>query len=72
MRPLDTLADDNVVMLQMTEDVIDLSEAQAITTVQWDKNPFVTNFRVLAVGGPHIKSMETENGTTIHGIIHLS
>ena len=72
VRPLDTLADDNVIMVQMTEDVIDLSEAQAITTVQWDKNPFVTNFRVLAVGGPHIKSMETENGTTIHGIIHLS
>lgn len=72
VRPLDTLADDNVIMVQMTEDVLDLSEAQAITTVQWDKNPFVTNFRVLAVGGPHIKSMETEDGTTIHGIIHLS
>ncbi len=72
VRPLDTLADDNVIMVQMTEDVIDLSEAQAITTVQWDKNPFVTNFRVLSVGGPHIKSMETEGGTTIHGIIHLS
>lgn len=72
VRPLDTLADDNVVMVQMTQDVIDLSEAQAVTTVQWDKNPFVTNFRVLSVGGPHIKSIETEGGTTIHGIIHLS
>jgi len=72
VRPLDTLADDNVVMVQMTSDVLDWSEAQAVTTVQWEKNPFVTNFRVLAVGGPHIKSMETEDGTTIHGIIHLS
>jgi len=72
VRPLDTLADDNVVMVQMTEDVIDMSEAQAVTTVQWEKNPFVTNFRVLAVAGPHIKNMETAGGTTIHGIIHLS
>jgi uncharacterized linocin/CFP29 family protein len=72
VRPLDTLSDDNVVMIQMTEDVMDLSEAQSVTTVQWEKNPFVTNFRVLAVAGPHIKSMETADGTTIHGIVHLS
>jgi len=72
VRPLDALADDNVLMVQMTEDVLDWSEAQAITTVQWDKNPFVTNFRVLAVGGPHIKSIESSAGSTINGIIHLS
>ncbi len=72
VRPLDTLADDNVLLVQMTEDVLDMSEAQAITTIQWEKNPLVTNFRVLAVGGPHIKSMERQGGTTIHGIIHLS
>lgn len=72
VRPLDTLADDNVLLVQMTEDVLDLSEAQAVTTVQWDKNPFVTNFRVLAVAGPHIKNIETDAGTTIHGIVHLS
>jgi uncharacterized linocin/CFP29 family protein len=72
VRPLDTLADDNVILVQMTQDVLDMSEAQSVTTVQWAKNPFVTNFRVLAVGGPHIKSIETEDGTTINGIIHLS
>lgn len=72
VRPLDSLPDDNVVMIQMTSDVLDLSEAQAVTTVQWDKNPFVTNFRVLAVAGPHIKSIETDAGATINGIVHLS
>jgi hypothetical protein len=72
IRPLDTLADDNVLLVQLTEDVLDMSEAQAVTTIQWEKNPLVTNFRVLAVGGPHIKSMERQGGTTIHGIIHLS
>ena len=72
VRPLDTLSDDNVVMVQMTEDVLDMSEAQAVTTIQWEKNPLVTNFRVLAVAGPHIKLMENDAGTTIHGIVHLS
>jgi len=72
VRPLDSLPNDNVVLLPMQSDVIDLSEAQAVTTVQWEKNPFVTNFRVLAVAGPHIKSIEVQGGTTIHGIVHLS
>lgn len=72
VRPLDSLADDNVVMVQMTEDVIDFTEAQVVTTVQWEKNPFVTNFRVLSVGGPQIKDIATSEGTTINGIVHLS
>ena len=72
VRPLDALPDDNVVMVQMTEEVLDMSEAQAVTTIQWEKNPLVTNFRVLAVAGPHIKLIENDAGTTIHGIIHLS
>ena len=72
VRPLDTLSDDNVTMVQMTEDVIDMSEAQAVTTVQWQQDPFVTVFRVLAIAGPHIKSIETASGTTINGIVHLS
>lgn len=72
VRPLDTLPDDNVTMVQMTEDALDLTEAQAVTTVQWEKNPFVTNFRVLTVGGPQIKTMETDAGAAIHGIIHMS
>jgi len=72
IRPNDALADDNVLLVQMTRDVIDLSEAQMPTTVQWEKNPFVTNFRVLTVAGPQIKSIETDQGTTINGIVHLS
>jgi uncharacterized linocin/CFP29 family protein len=72
VRPLDSLADDNVVMVQMTEDVIDMTEAQTVTTVQWEKNPFVTYFRVMTVAGPQIKSIETDAGATINGIIHLS
>lgn len=71
VRPLDTLPNDNVVLVQMTEDCIDMTEAQAVTTVQWEKNPFVMNFRVLMVGGPHIKKVERVGGATIHGIVKL-
>ena len=72
VRPLDALADDNVVLVQMTRDVIDLSEAQTVTTVQWQKNPFVTEFRVLMIGGPHLKTIQTDQDTTISGVVHLS
>jgi len=72
VRPADFLATDNMILLQMTEDVIDLTEAQPVTTVQWEKNPFVTEFRVLEVGGPQIKNVEVSDGTTTAGIVHLS
>lgn len=72
VRPLDDLPDDNAILIQMTEEVIDLSEAQGITTVQWDKNPFVTNFRVLTVAGPQIKTIVNQAGDEIKGFVHLS
>lgn len=70
--PNDDLAADNVLLVQMTKDSIDISEALAVTTWQWQKTPAATHFRVLTIGGPHIKSIETEDGTTVNGIIHLS
>lgn len=72
VRPNDALSDDNVVMVQMSRDVIDLSEAQAVTTVQWSKNPFVTLYRVMYVGGPQVKTMQNEDDDSINGIVHLS
>lgn len=72
VRPGDKLADDNVVLVQMTRDVVDLSVAQNVTTVQWEKNPMVTKFRVWAAMGPHIKTSEQPDGTNTTGIVHLS
>lgn len=66
------LADDNVLLVQMTRDVMDISVAQMLTTWQWQKTPGATKFRVLMIGGPHIKSVQGEDGTTRNGIIHLS
>lgn len=70
--PNDALADDNVLLVQMTRDVMDVSLALPMTTWQWMKNPAATNYRVLTIGGPHIKSVEGQDGTTRNGIIHLS
>lgn len=81
VQPNDSLADDHVVLLNATRDTIDVTEAQTVTTVQWEKNPFVTMFRVVAVIAPHIKKMEKSgaavttaagSSTTIHGIVHMS
>jgi uncharacterized linocin/CFP29 family protein len=71
VRPLDTLPAATALLLQMTQDIIDVTIAQDVTTVQWEKNPFVQNFRVLMVGGPQIKSVETSLGTTVNGIVQL-
>jgi len=71
VRPLDALPNDTAVLVQMTEDVIDLTLAQDVTTVQWEKNPFVQLFRVIMVGGPQIKSIQTSAGATINGIVLL-
>lgn len=71
VRPLDHLPSATALLLQMTQDIIDVTMAQDVTTVQWEKNPFVQHFRVLMVGGPQIKSVETSLGTTINGIVVL-
>lgn len=52
----DVLADDTVIAVQMTSDVIDLAVAQDITTVQWDRGDGMqTNFAVMAAWAPRIK-----------------
>lgn len=68
--PNDSLADHNLVLVQMTRDVMDISEAQTMTTWQWEKTPAATEFRVLMIAGPHVKSIETEDGSTVNGFLH--
>lgn len=52
----DQLADDNVVLVQMTSDVVDLAIAQDVMTVQWERGDGMqTNFAVLAAWAPRIK-----------------
>lgn len=72
VRPLFTLSANNVLLVQMTQDVVDLTMGQEPTTIQWEKNPMVTNFRIFSVMSPAVKTIEKPDGTTINGIVHLS
>lgn len=65
----DRLADNNVVLVQMTRDVVDLAVAQDITTVQWDEQGgMVAQFKVMAVWVPRVKNDFDGNS----GIVHAS
>lgn len=70
--PNDALSDDNVLLVQMTRDVMDISLALPMTTWQWAKTPARTDFRVLMIGGPQVKTVVGEDGVARNGIVHLS
>lgn len=68
IRVADFLADDNIVLVQMTSDVVDLAIAQDITTVQWSTlGGMQEEFKVMAVWAPRIKS--DYDGRS--GIVHM-
>ena len=52
----DRLTGDNVILVQMTRDVVDLAVAQQISTVSWSENGGMTNrFKTMAVWVPRLK-----------------
>ena len=60
---------DEVVMVQMTSDVIDLSIGQDIVTVEWDSmGGLVTDFKIMAAIVPRVKSSAINES----GIAHFS
>lgn len=68
IRVADFLTDDNVVMVQLTRDVVDLAIAQDITTVQWQvMGGMGEEFKVMAVWVPRLKA--DYDGRS--GIVHL-
>lgn len=68
IRVADRLADDNVVLVQMTRETVDLAIAQDITTIQWaEKGGMVSEFKVMAVWVPRVKS-DFEGRS---GVVHL-
>ena len=65
----DFLTADNVLMIQMTQDVVDMVVAMQPTTVEWEtQGGFQLNFKVLAIMVPRMKA--TDAGRS--GIVHLS
>jgi len=65
----ETLTGTNILLVQMTSDVIDIIDGIQPTAVQWEtEGGFVQNFKVMAIMPPRVKSTYT----TQSGIVHYS
>lgn len=69
VKVVDTLADDQCLLIQMTSDVVRLVRGLPITNVQWNsEGGMTTHFKVMTIQVPQIRS--DYNGAT--GIVHLA
>lgn len=69
IKVVDTLPANNIVMVQMTSDVVRLVQGMGIQNVQWQtEGNFVNKYKVMTIQVPQIRS--DRNGKT--GICHLS
>lgn len=65
----DRLTNHNVVLVQMTKDVVDLAMAQDVNTLQWEVDGGMqVRFKTMAVWAPRIKSDYSGKS----GIVHLA
>ena len=69
IRPTKDLTGTNIILVQMTRDVVDLINGLEPTVVQWESHGgFLINFKVLAIMVPRIRSDKTGQC----GIVHYS
>jgi hypothetical protein len=69
IKVVDTLPADNVVLVQMTSDVIRLVRGMGLQNVEWkSEGNMVTNYKVMTIQVPQIRS--DQNGKS--GIVHLA
>ena len=67
VKPADVLPADNIVMVQMTRDVVDLAIGQSVTNVEWmSKGNMVSHYKVMAAWAPRIKSDYNGNCGVVH------
>ena len=67
----DVIESDEVVMVQMTPDVVDLAMGQDISNVEWNSmGGMVQHMKVMGAMVPRLKSTEDEDGNTVAGIVH--
>lgn len=65
VKVVDSLPDDTVILVQMSKDVVDLIDGLPLQTVQWDEQGgFVSNYKVLAIQLPRVKSKLGQTGST--------
>lgn len=80
----DQLGVDNVVLVQMTRDVVALVDGQDVTSVQWDiEGGFIVKFKAFCIRVPLIRSTQQVKSVTTYavgssstvkkcGVVHLS
>ena len=69
IKVVDTLAANNVLLVQMTSDVVRLIQGMGLTNVEWQtEGKFITKYKVLAIQVPQIRS--DQNGRS--GIVHCA
>jgi hypothetical protein len=65
------LSSNEVIMVQLTSDVVDWCVGQDITNLPWTSNGGLTqHMKVFHCGAPRMKRMLHENGNTVCGILH--
>lgn len=70
VKVVDRLATNNVVLVQMTRDVVDLAIAQTPIAVDWSLNGGISNhFKVFAGWAPRIKSTYDGDCGVVHGAV---
>ncbi len=69
IRPSSNFAAPNVLMVQMTNDVVEMVEGMQPTTIMWDTNGgMTTNFKVMSIMVPRIRNDQIGQS----GIVHFS
>lgn len=69
IKVIDTLGANNVLLVQMTPDVVRLVNGMGLTNIEWStEGGMVTKFKVIRIAVPQIRS--DQNGKS--GIVHLS
>jgi uncharacterized linocin/CFP29 family protein len=70
VKVVDRLADNNVVLVQLTPNVVDLAIAQNIAAVEWTNNAgFTGNHRVFAAWAVRVKDDADGNCGIVHGSV---
>jgi hypothetical protein len=69
IKVIDTLAADNILLVQMTSDVVRLVRGLGLQNVEWEtEGKMITKYKVLTIQVPQIRS--DQNGKS--GIVHLA
>jgi hypothetical protein len=69
IKVIDTLTADNVLLVQMTSDVVRLVRGMAIQNVQWQtEGGFVNKFKVMTIQVPQIRTSQDQ----LTGVVHYS